>query len=100
MGIRTLEQRLERLEQQVTPAGGELTVVCVRYIPHGRLKGFKNDKGFYCERLPDESEEQCRSRARELVIQHAPSAFGPHCAILLLSDCEKATQQDWEEQAL
>jgi hypothetical protein len=99
MNIRNLEQRLERLEQQVATAGDEITVICVRYVPCGALKGFKNDKGFYCARLPGESEQQCYSRANEVVIQHAPSTPGPHCAILLLPDCEKATARDWEELA-
>src|SRR5689334_14695123 len=99
MSIRNLEQRLERLEQQAATAGDELTVICIRYVPHGMQTGFKNDKGFYCERLPGESEAQCYSRAKELVIQHTPSTSGSHCAILLLPDCEKAIQQDWEEQA-
>src|SRR5690348_5250806 len=99
MNIRNLEQRLERLEQQVATAGDELTVICIWHVPHGTLKGFKNDKGFYCERIPGEGEEKCYSRAKELVIQHAPSTPGPHCVILLLPDREQATQQNWGEQA-
>jgi|SRR5690242_5738307 hypothetical protein len=99
MSIRNLGQRLDRLEQHITPAGGEVTVICVRYVPHGTLKRFKNDNGFYCERLPGQSEAQCYSRAKELVIQHTPSTPGSDCAILLLPDCEQPTQQDWDEQA-
>ena len=69
------------------------------YVPHGKLKGFKNDRGFYCPRLPGESEEALEARACELVRKHIPSTPGPHCAISLYMDCEEATQQDWEEQA-
>jgi hypothetical protein len=63
------------------------------------FKGFKNDKGFYRACLPGESEEDCLTRAKELVRKHVASTPGPHCAISLYMDCEKATQQDWEEQA-
>src|SRR5690349_15726553 len=99
MNIRNLEHRLERLEQQVATAADHVTVICVRPVPHGTLKGFKNHSGFYCARVPGESEAVCYSRAKELVIQHTPSTLGSHCAILLLPDCEQPTQQDWEEQA-
>jgi hypothetical protein len=99
MSIRSLEQRLDRLEQAVGTGEEDTIVICVRYVPHGRLKGFKNDNGFYCARLSDESEEQCYSRACELVRQHQASAPGPHCGILLFADCDKPTQQDWEKQA-
>jgi hypothetical protein len=88
MNIRNLEQRLERLEQQVATAGDEIRVICVRYVPYGALKGFKNDKGFFCARLPGEREEQCYSRASELVREHEASIPDPRCAILLIADCE------------
>jgi hypothetical protein len=90
--VRNLEQRLERLEQAMAPSNDSVPVMCVWYVPHGALKGFKNDKGFYCACLSGESDEDCLTRAKELVRKHVPSSPGPHCAILLFPDCEKATQ--------
>jgi hypothetical protein len=80
--MRNLEQRLERLEGKNRPAGDDIAVICIQYVPHGTLKGFKNDKGFYCERRPGESEDECLARAQELVTKHPPSTPGPRCAIL------------------
>ena len=97
--MRNLEQRLERLEQGILASDEPVPVICFWFVPHGTLKGFKNDKGFYCARLQGESEEDCLKRAQQLVRKHVPSTPRPHCAIPLYMDCEKATQQDWEEQA-
>jgi hypothetical protein len=99
MNVRNLEQRLERLEHAILPCNESIPIIVVEYVPHGTLKGFKNDRGFYSTRLSGESEQDCLRRAQELVRMHVPSTPGPHCGILLLPDCEKATQQDWEEQA-
>ena len=94
MNIRNLEQRLERLEQQVASPSDEILVISVRYVPEGAPKGFKNDKGFYCSPLPDESEVQCYSRATELVRLHRPSTPDRHCAILLFADRQEPTEKD------
>ena len=45
------------------------------YYPDGEVKGFKNDAGFYCARLPGESLEDLRTRAGDLVREH-PSSRG------------------------
>ena len=81
------------------PNSESIVIMVVEYVPHGTLKGFKNDRGFYCARLPGEREEDCLTRAQEIVRKHVPSTPGPHCAISLYMDCEEATQHDWEEQA-
>jgi len=64
--IRNLEQRLERLEQAILTSDEPVAVICVRFVPYGTLKGLKNDRGFYCGRLPGESEEALEARACEL----------------------------------
>src|SRR6266581_846579 len=97
--IRNLEQRLERLEHAMLPSNDSAPVIYLIYVPHGTLKGFKNDHGSYCAHLPGESEEALEARACELVRKHGPSTPGPHCAIPLYMDCEETTQKDWEEQA-
>ena len=62
MNMRNLEQRLERLEQVMLPNSESISIIVMEYVPHGTLKGFKNDRGFYCERLPGESEEALQAR--------------------------------------
>ena len=51
------------------------------YYPEGEVKGFKNDAGFYCARLPGESLEDLRTRAGNLVREH-PSSRGLPCITL------------------
>ena len=100
MNSRDLERRLDRLEQRLATGQDEITVICIEYVPHGRLKGYTDHKGFYCARLPVETDEECHTRAVQLVRGHLSSAaLEAHSAILLFADCEKATQTDWEEQA-
>ena len=56
-------------------------VFLTMYYPEGEVKGFKNDAGFYCARLPGESLEDLRTRAGALVRQH-PSSRGLPCITL------------------
>ena len=48
------------------------------YYPEGEVTDFKNDRGFYCARLPGESLEDLRTRASALVLEH-PSSIGLSC---------------------
>jgi hypothetical protein len=57
--MRNLEKRLEKLEQEYTPA--EIIVIMVTHWG-GELKGWQGD-GFYIARLPGESEEDLQERA-------------------------------------
>jgi hypothetical protein len=74
----TLLNRIERLEEALKPKEKVLVVFLTMYYPTGEVKAFKNDRGFYCARLPGESLEDLRTRAGALVREH-PSSIGLRC---------------------
>ena len=74
--LRGIQSRIEKLEEALNPPKDKVLVVFLTmYYPEGEVKAFKNDRGFYCARLPGESLEELRTRAGHLVREH-PSSIG------------------------